>query len=485
MAKDIAFSSAAALARKLRSGKVSALELLDHYIARVEKHDPALNAVVVRDFERARERARAADAALAKGEPWGPLHGLPMTVKESFNVKGLRTTWGNPAFKENVADYTTVAIERLQAAGAVVFGKTNVPLLNADLQSYNAVYGTTRNPYDTTRTPGGSTGGGGAAVAAGLSAADFGSDLAGSIRVPASFCGLYSHKPSFGVVPTQGHSLTPALSEPDISVLGPIARSARDLEPLLQAVAGPMADDAAGWTLKLPRSRISGAKGLRIGLLMDVEISPIANSVRTGLEKLADWLRTEGATVTPATLPIDPQKHQGLFMRFVRAVGAARMNDAAFQKTLAEVAACAPEDTSPAAQAARGLAQYHRDWCVAHETRTKLRAAWADFFRDHDLLLIPGTPIPAFPIDEAAPREVRTLDIDGRSVPYNAQGFWQGIATVSYLPATIAPIGQSAEKLPISVQVIGPYLGDLTTIGFARLLEQEYARYRIPRAFAA
>ena len=480
MPLDLAFSSATALAAKLRTGKLSALELLDHYIARIEKHDVVLNAVVVRDFDRARKRAKAADRALKKGAPLGPLHGLPMTVKESFNVAGLKTTWGNPAFKDNVADYTTVAIERLQAAGAIVFGKTNVPLLLQDLQSYNAVYGTTRNPYDLTRTPGGSSGGGGAAVAAGLSAADFGSDLAGSIRVPASFCGLYSHKPSFGVVPTRGHGLAPALAQPDISVLGPIARSARDLEPLLRATAGPLEDDAAGWTLTLPASRATQLRGLRIGMLTDIESSPLAASVRGALEGLARWLRKQGAKVSTAALPIEAKAHQALFMQFVRAVGAARMGDPMFRQTLEEAAKYAAGDSSPAALHLRGLAQYHRDWCVAHEARSQLRARWADYFRDHDLLLVPGTPVPAFPIDEAGPREARTLDIDGRQVPYNAQGFWQGIATVSYLPASVAPIARTGAGLPLAVQIIGPYLGDLSTIGFARLLEHDYASFEAP-----
>ncbi len=485
MARDIAFSSAAALAAKLRTGKLSALELLDHYIARIERHDPALNAVVVRDFERAREKARAADSARSRGEVLGPLHGLPMTVKESLNVSGLKTTWGNPAFKDNVAGYTAVAVERLQRAGAIVFGKTNVPLLLQDLQSYNAIYGTTRNPYDLTRTPGGSSGGGAAAVAAGLAAAEFGSDLAGSVRVPASFCGLYGHKPSFGVVPTRGNDLSPALALPDISVLGPIARSARDLEPLLLATAGPLEDDAAGWTLKLPASRATQLRGLRIGLLMDIETSPIANSVRESLEALAEWLRGEGATVSGATLPIDAPRHQAMFMQFVRAVGAARMNDGAFQNTLAQAATLGSDDRSSTAQTLRGLTQYHRDWCAAHEARSRLRAQWADYFRDHDLLLMPGTPVPAFPIDESGARDSRMLDIDGRAVPYNAQGFWQGIATVSYLPATVAPIGRTKAGLPISVQILGPYLGDRTTIGFAKILEREYAKFKAPARFAS
>ena len=485
MATDIAFSSATALAAKLRAGKLSALELLDHYIARVEKHDGALNAVVVRDFERARARAKAADRALKKGKVWGPLHGLPMTVKESFNVEGLKTTWGNPAFKDNVSNYTSVAIERLQAAGVVVFGKTNVPLMLQDLQSYNAIYGTTKNPYDLSRTPGGSSGGGGAAVAAGLSAADFGSDLAGSIRVPAGFCGLYSHKPSFGVVPTRGHGLAPALAQPDISVLGPIARSARDLEPLLFATAGPLDDEAVGWTLKLPASRAGKLRGLRIGLLADIESSPLANSTRSALDALAQWLAKQGAKVTTATLPIDAARHQALFMQFVRAVGAARMNDAVFRQVLADAAKYSADDRSPAAQNLRGQAQYHRDWCAAHEERTQLRAKWADYFRDHDVLLIPGTPLPAFPFDETMPREARKLDVDGREVPYNAQGFWQGIATVSYLPASVAPIARTSEGLPLAVQIVGPYLGDRTTIGLAKLLERDYARFEAPELFKA
>ena len=303
--------------------------------------------------------------------------------------------------------------------------------------------------------------------------------------MPASFCGLYAHKPSFGVVPTRGHGLAPALAQPDISVLGPIARSAKDLAPLLLATAGPLEDDAAGWTLKLPASRVEKLRGLRIGLLTDIETSPLASSVRGEMEKLAQWLGKQGAKISTPIFPMDAARHQALFMQFVRAVGAARMNDAVFQQTLADAAKHPADDRSPAAQNLRGLAQYHRDWCAAHEERSKLRAKWADYFRDHDLLLIPGTPVPAFAFDESAPREARKLDIDGQAVPYNAQGFWQGIATVSYLPATVAPIGQTAEGLPIGVQIIGPYLGDLTTIGFARLLEQEYASFTAPEAFAA
>ncbi len=377
-----------------------------------------------------------------------------------------------------------MAIERLQAAGAVVFGKTNVPLLLQDMQTYNAIYGTTKNPYDLTRTPGGSSGGGAAAVAAGLSAADFGSDLAGSIRVPSSFCGLYAHKPSFGVVPTRGHGLAAALVQPDISVLGPIARSARDLEPLLFAAAGPLEEEAVGWTLKLPSSRATQLRGLRVGLLTDIESSPLAASVRGALGTLAQWLGKQGAKVTTAELPMDAARHQALFMQFVRAVGAARMNDAVFQQTLADAARYPADDRSPAAQNLRGLAQYHRDWCAAHEARSQLRAKWADYFRDHDVLLLPGTSVPRVPVQRShAARSAQARRRRPRS-PVQRARLLAGHRHRELPAATVAPIGRTAGGLPLAVQIVGPYLGDRTTIGLAKILERDYAHFEAPPQFA-
>jgi amidase len=252
---DIAFAPATRLASLTRRKKISCLELLEHYLARFEKYDPTVNAIVVTDIAGARKRARAADRALAKGQPWGPFHGVPMTIKESFNIAGLPTTWGIPGQEKTPAKRNAAAVERWLAAGAVIFGKTNVPIHLADGQSFNAVYGATRNPWDLTRTPGGSSGGSAAALAAGLTGIETGSDIASSIRNPAHNCGVYGHKPTYGLCPLRGHALGEALSGADISVIGPLARSATDLAPALAALAGPDEIEASGMHFSLPPPR--------------------------------------------------------------------------------------------------------------------------------------------------------------------------------------------------------------------------------------
>src|SRR5499426_3005539 len=241
---DVPFRSARQLAADIRKKKIGCLELLDLYLARVDKHDGTLNAVVVRDFERARTRARAADRALAKRDVWGPLHGVPMTIKESYDVAGLPTTWGVPVYKDRIATKNALAVDRLLAAGVVLFGKTNVPLYLGDWQSFNAIYGTTNNPWDLTRAPGGSSGGSAAALAAGLTGIEAGSDIGGSIRVPAHFCGVFGLKPTWGVVSPKGQALPGSYAYSDMSVIGPLARSAGDLDIALDAMAGP--DDIDG-----------------------------------------------------------------------------------------------------------------------------------------------------------------------------------------------------------------------------------------------
>src|SRR5580704_14197467 len=234
-----AFASATRLAAEIRDRRISCRELLESYLARDERYNPALNAIIARQIEPARERAEAADAALARGEIWGPLHGVPMTVKESFDVAGLPTTWGNPAWKDRRATANAVLSERLMGAQAVIYGKTNVPLMLQDAQSYNEVYGTTNNPWDVKRGPGGSSGGEAAALAAGLSAMGAGSDIAGSLRNPAHYCGIYAHKPTSGLITTRGHAPGPVLTPTDISVVGPMARHAEDLELALRILAAP------------------------------------------------------------------------------------------------------------------------------------------------------------------------------------------------------------------------------------------------------
>src|SRR6202165_3937639 len=249
------FKSAVEIARLIREREVRAVEALEHFLARIEKYNPKLNAVVWLDARRAAERAKAADAALARGEVWGPLHGVPMTVKESFNVAGLPTTWGNPPWKDKLAPDNAVLVDRLLAAGAVIYGKTNVPLMLQDSQSYNEVYGTANNPWYKARGRGGSSGGEAAAQAAGLSALGAGSDIAGSLRNPAHYCGIYAHKPSWGLIPTRGHSPTGALTPTDISVVGPMARHAEDLALAMRVLAGPDVPQQTAWRVELPAPR--------------------------------------------------------------------------------------------------------------------------------------------------------------------------------------------------------------------------------------
>src|SRR5579862_7640090 len=250
-----AFASANSMAGEIRDRRVGCLELLDLFLARAERYNPKLNAIIAWQVDKARERARAADAALARGESWGPLHGLPMTVKESFNITGLPTTFGNPVWKDNIPAGNAVLVDRLEAAGAVIFGKTNVPYMLSDSQSFNDIYGTTNNPWDVTRGPGGSSGGEAATLASGMSALGAGSDIAGSLRNPAHYSGVYGHKPTWGLIPTRGHGPPGAVTPTDISVVGPMARSAEDLALALDILAGPDVLQQAAWRVALPAPR--------------------------------------------------------------------------------------------------------------------------------------------------------------------------------------------------------------------------------------
>jgi hypothetical protein len=266
---DAPFRSALDLAAAIRARQVGARELLDLYVDRIGRLDPRINAVVVRDEEAARAQADAADAALAKGTLRGPLHGVPMTVKESFDLAGHPTTWGLPDYREHRAAEDALAVQRLKAAGAVVFGKTNVPVLLADWQSYNPIYGCTNNPWDVTRSPGGSSGGSAAALAAGLTALEMGSDIGASIRNPAHYCGVYGHKPTWGICPPRGHGLDGALTVADIAVIGPLSRSAGDLRVALEAMAGPDEIEAGAWTLTLSAARRQRLKDWRVAVMLD------------------------------------------------------------------------------------------------------------------------------------------------------------------------------------------------------------------------
>jgi amidase len=477
-----AFASATQLAGQIRDRNIGCLELLDHFLARTERYNPDLNAVVATQADKARDRARAADAALAKGEVWGPLHGVPMTVKESFDVEGMATTWGNPVWKDKIATSNAVLIERLLKAGAVIYGKTNVPLMLQDSQSYNDVYGTTNNPWDKTCGPGGSSGGEAAALSAGLSVLGAGSDIAGSLRNPAHYCGIYAHKPTWGLVPTRGHSPAASFTPTDISVVGPMARHAEDLRLVLPLLAGPDVLQQAGWKVDLAPPRHTRLAGFRVGVWTQSPVSEIDATVTDRFAAAITALRQAGATVDENARPPfdDDAEHQRLFMTLLRAATGSRMRDEDFAAQMAIAATLSPDDTSARANIARGATMPHRTWGVANEQRSRLRYAWRDFFQKYDVLLAPVGATAAFPHNQNPDRDVRVLQVNGKPVNYNDQLFWAGPASLSYLPATAAPLGLTPAGLPVGTQIIGAEGEDLTTIEFARLLADEIGGFVPP-----
>ncbi len=482
---DMHFRSAKQLASGVRRRKIGCLELLEHYLKRVEQHNPALNAIIATDLPAARKRARAADRALAKGTVWGPLHGVPMTIKESFNVVGMPTTWGQTELRENMPQANALAVDRFLAAGVTLFGKTNVPLMLADWQSYNAVYGTTNNPWDTTLSPGGSSGGSAAALAAGLTGIEAGSDIGASIRNPAHYCGVYGHKPTYGICSPKGHALPGRVSASDISVIGPLARSADDLAIALAVMAGPDEIDGAGYRLALPAPRQKSLRQFKVALMLDDPNAEVDRPVQDLLQALGDFLAKKKVKVSDQARPdIDTTHCQRVYIALLRAATSGRQSDAAFAKNQEIARTLAPEDHSYFAQMTRANTMSHRTWLAMNEERHHMRLAWAEFFREYDLLLCPAASSAAFPHDHAGERHERTILVNGKRVPTTDQLFWAGYPCLSYLPSTIAPIGLTKSGLPVGVQIVGPQYGDRTCIEFARFLEREYYAFTPPPAFA-
>jgi amidase len=469
--EDRAFASATALAGEIRDRRIGCLKLLDFYLARAERYNPGLNAIVFWQVDRARERARAADAALARGERWGPLHGVPMTVKESFNIAGLPTTFGNPLWKDNIAAGNAFLIDRLLQAGAIIFGKTNVPYMLADAQSYNDIYGTTNNPWDLARSPGGSSGGEAAALAAGLSALGAGSDIAGSLRNPAHYCGIYAHKPTWGLISTRGHAPPGIMTPTDISVVGPMARCAEDLALAMRVLAAPDVLQQQAWRVELPAPRCRRLGEFRVAVWQTSPLCRIDSSVSDLFDRAVDAIARSGAVVDPAARPpIEDEEHQRLFMLLLRAATASRMTDEEFARQQQIAATITEEDASDRAAVARGATLPHRAWGKANEARTRLRYAWHEFFTRFDVLLTPVAATAAFLHDHNPNRDERRVNVNGTLAPYAEQLFFAGLASLSYLPATAAPIGLTAEGLPVGMQIIGPEGEDPTAIEFARLL---------------
>ncbi len=468
----LAFASATELVARLARREFSAREWLEFQIARIEHVNGAVNAIILTDLAAARARADEADRATANGESWGPLHGLPITVKESNNVAGWPTTYGDPALKDAIPTRNAVIIDRLLAAGAIIIGKTNVPLNLIDWQSHNAIYGTTRNPWDLERSPGGSSGGASAALAAGLTALELGSDIGGSIRIPAHFCGVFGHRPTPGIVPALDNERADTLIDNDLVTSGPLARSVADLSLALDIIAGPAGDAAQGWRLDLPPPRATQLKDLRISVVTDSPVAEVDEPYRAAIRVLAARLRDDGATIVDEQLPFsDHAAHHATYVQLLRGSSTVRLPEAAFREAIERSESPDTNITPYVRQMSYAYAQRHRDWILAEERRAHLRQDWARFFEHVDVVIAPASVSAAFPLDQARSREERVLHINGHDVDYNDQLFWAGLATLPSLPSTAVPIG-FVDGLPIGVQIIGPHLHDRLTLAVAAELEK-------------
>ncbi len=476
-AMEWSFRSAEELIAALRTGAVTSGELTDEAIARIERDDEVVNAICVPDFDRARAAARQADQARARGED-RPLLGVPVTVKESYDVAGLPTTWGLPAHRDHRPAADAVQVARLKAAGAVVLGKTNVPLGLQDIQSFNDLYGTTTNPWDRDRTAGGSSGGSAAALASGFGALSLGSDLAGSLRTPAHFCGVYAHKPTLGLVANRGMVAPsePALPvELDLAVVGPMARTARDLTLLLDVMAGPdPLTLGKAYDLTLPPARHERLGDFRVLVLDDHPLLPVGSAVRAAVHRVATALADGGARVERHS-PLLPDLTEAatLYMQLLISGAIARF-------PIESPAQLKARATGLDAVRLDAMEFSHRDWLEANNRREAHRHGWRQLFAEFDAVVCPITPTPAFPHDHHPNPMERRIAIDGAEHPYFDQLVWAGLATMPGLPATAVPAGRSPEGLPVGVQLIGPAFEDRTPLRLAELLEQRIGGFRPP-----
>ena len=480
---DILYRPAFELAADIKAGKLSSAAVLEFFLDRVANVNPGLNAVVALDVDRAKARAAEADAAAARGEDWGPLHGVPLTIKDALCTEGLVTVGGIPECRDNIPASNALAVQRYLDAGAIIFGKTNVPFMSSDLQSFNEVYGTTNNPWNPERTCGGSSGGAAAAVAAGLTPLELGSDIGGSIRTPSHFNGVFGHKPSFGIVSQRGH-LPPGenvISESDLSVVGPISTNVDDLEQAMDILVAPNPEDARAYRIELPPARTADVTQLRVAVWSDDRFCPVDKDIRAAIEAAADSLAAAGATVDRNARPgIDPDANQVNYAIMLMAAMGAGMPDAVYDMMKELANNSDPADLSLPVLQARGIAASHREWTRQMEKREHIRWAWAEFFQDYDVLLCPCAFTTAFPHDHNPDMHARTLTVNGEARPYLDVLGWAGLTLNALLPITAVPVGTASDGMPIGVQVVADYLEDRTALAAARMLEAHHRGFEAP-----
>ncbi|MFW5825033.1 MAG: amidase family protein [Marinobacter sp.] len=458
------------LARGIKAREYSSEQVLDHFLERGRRYNPALNAIVVLREDQAREQARVADRAAEEGRDLGPLHGVPMTIKETWELEGWPTTAGHKGYQNHISPRTAVAVRRLLDAGAIVFGKTNVPEFAGDLQSFNDIYGTTNNPWNTSLTPGGSSGGAAAALAAGLTPLELGSDIGGSIRTPAAFCGIYGLKTTWGLIPMRGHvpGAPGSVGKRDMGVGGPMARHLDDLEAELDLLAGPDEDQSA-WQVHLPQPESKPLADYRFATWLNDDWAPVDREVFSGLVGFCDQLKSWGARVGDAQPEgLTLEKNHRLYYHLLGGV----MGQGLPEKVRRRLKKLATEEGDHYRHRfARAALQSHGEWLQKDEERARLQRTWARFFENHDLLICPVTNTLPFPHSQDTPAMERTLTINGRDEPYLDVTVWAGVAMVVGLPAISLPVGFGADGLPRAVQIVGPAWSEKTLIGVARQLQ--------------
>ncbi|MEO7912689.1 MAG: amidase [Roseiflexaceae bacterium] len=455
---DIIFSSTTQLAAAIRAGDVSAVEVLDAHLAQIERYNPALNAIVTLDAEQARVRACAADAALARGAACGPLHGVPFTLKDALATAGMRTTTGFPPFADHVPQEDSSVTARLKAAGGVLIGKTNVATMLADFQTNNPIFGRTNNPWNIERTPGGSSGGAAAALAAGMTPFEIGTDLSGSIRIPAHFCGVFGLKPTEHRVSLDG--LIPGLPPPRsvriMSSIGPMARTVEDLALLYRIIAGPDGRDTDVQPVPVDAMPEVELKNLRIAVAPTFPGIPVAAEIRHAIEHLAQQLAGAGARVEEATLPeLD-------FNQELAGAGALiGMTVGAFQ----------PEEHTPPTTLA--------DYLLALHQRDQSMLAWERFFDTWDALLCPASMVTAFPHCETG----SPLRVDGQDITYWMVSAHSTVFNYTGHPAVVLPYTLDRDGAPLGVQLVGKRWGESRLLAIAHALTAVSGAFRRPPGY--
>lgn len=481
---------------QLRAQEISSRELLEACMARVDALNPQLNAVIAHQREAARALADQADQATRRGESWGPLHGLPMTLKDAWEVPGMPCVGGAPEYRDHWPQQAGPTIQRVLDAGAIVFGKTNVPYKSLDVQTYNPVFGTTHNPWDVRKTCGGSSGGAAVALATGMTPLEIGSDIGGSIRIPAHFCGVYGHKSTHGTLSMRGHipGDPGSLSEPPLGVAGPMARTAEDLQLLFDLLVGSTPAMPSGWTAHLPQPRHERIDQYRVLMWVDDPDCPIDTGMADRYRQLAQALKAAGVqvdvgspmglglkdiyplyfqqmgSVMGAWLRPDERRAKGM----VAPLGAAT---APFMRGLGKLVSL-PHSVG---DFVKGMTGGLGDWFNVVEDSNRLRETFNTVFNRYDVILMPPTYTPAFAHDHGF-MATRQIKVNGERRHYSDLFMWIAPATLMGLPATSAPLGQTAAGLPVNVQIMGAPYDDRVTMHFAKLLASVMGGFAKPGA---